>query len=158
MLQRPMHRRAFLEKLSILGGVGLTAAIFPTEVGFLTTILNNKNSVRPFYMARGGRVMLDKLTHGVFSEFVGNPFRVQVESGKSVHMELIEAKNLAKGGHTVGGTLEREPFSIVFRAPADVHVEQRIYAMQHEKMGNFDIFLVPIGPDDKGMRYEAVFA
>jgi hypothetical protein len=29
--------------------------------------------------------------------------------------------------------------------------------MEHEGMGNFDLFLVPISRDDKGSRYEAVF-
>jgi hypothetical protein len=36
-------------------------------------------------------------------------------------------------------------------------LEQRIYAVHHPALGAFDLFLVPIGPDGEGMRYEAVF-
>jgi hypothetical protein len=29
--------------------------------------------------------------------------------------------------------------------------------MEHEEIGAFDIFLVPIGPDEQGLLYEAIF-
>jgi hypothetical protein len=29
--------------------------------------------------------------------------------------------------------------------------------MEHEEIGAFDIFLVPIGPDEEGLLYEAIF-
>ena len=32
-----------------------------------------------------------------------------------------------------------------------------MYRVEHEDIGSFEIFLVPIGPDEKGMKYEAVF-
>jgi len=35
---------------------------------------------------------------------------------------------------------------------------QRIYPMEHAHLGVFELFLVPIGPDQHGMGYEAVFA
>jgi len=45
----------------------------------------------------------------------------------------------------------------VFRGPEGVPLPQRIYRMEHPDIGAFDLFVVPIRPDDKGMRYEAVF-
>jgi hypothetical protein len=36
-------------------------------------------------------------------------------------------------------------------------VPQGIYKLENEKLGALEIFLVPIGPDEKGMRYEAIF-
>jgi hypothetical protein len=35
---------------------------------------------------------------------------------------------------------------------------QRIYRLQHEELGQLELFLVPIGPDADGMCYEAVFS
>jgi len=35
---------------------------------------------------------------------------------------------------------------------------QRMYNFDLGQLGSFDIFIVPIGPDSSGMRYEAVFA
>jgi hypothetical protein len=52
---------------------------------------------------------------------------------------------------------DRAPFSIVFRGPPGVLLPQRIYRPMHDGIGAFDLFPVPIGPDDAGMRYEAVF-
>lgn len=52
----------------------------------------------------------------------------------------------------------RQPFSVVFAtARADVF-EQKIYTLNHPVMGEQPIFLVPIGPDENGMCYEAVFS
>ncbi|HET7270466.1 MAG TPA: hypothetical protein VFI90_05205, partial [Rubrobacter sp.] len=51
----------------------------------------------------------------------------------------------------------KRPFSIIFRGPGDVLLPQRIHKMQHDKIGSFELFLVPIGPDEKGLRYEAIF-
>jgi hypothetical protein len=51
----------------------------------------------------------------------------------------------------------RAPFSIVFRGPATPILPQRIYRLEHPAIGSFDLFLVPIGPDERGLRYEAIF-
>jgi hypothetical protein len=49
------------------------------------------------------------------------------------------------------------PFSIVFRGPPEPVFPQRIYRVEHAALDAMDVFLVPIGPDEVGMRYEAVF-
>ncbi len=51
----------------------------------------------------------------------------------------------------------RAPFSVVFRGPGEPELTQRIYPLDNETLGRLEIFLVPIGPDDEGMRYQAVF-
>jgi hypothetical protein len=42
------------------------------------------------------------------------------------------------------------------RRPHDL-LPQRIYRLEHDELGALDLFLVPIGRDDSGVRYEAVF-
>jgi hypothetical protein len=32
----------------------------------------------------------------------------------------------------------------------------RVFELRHPALGSFSLFLVPVGPDDQGMRYEAV--
>ncbi len=49
------------------------------------------------------------------------------------------------------------PFSIVFRGPGDILLPQAIYRVEHDQIGTFDLFIVPIGRDTAGLRYEAVF-
>lgn len=52
----------------------------------------------------------------------------------------------------------REPFSLVFRGPAEPALAQAIQPLRHPRLGTLALFLVPIGADGDGRRYEAVFA
>ncbi len=88
-----------------------------------------------------------------FAPHVGEIFRLKLESGDTVDVELTEAE-VNKALETRGG---RAPFALVFRGASDLMLPQRLYELQHQKMGDLTLFLVPIGPDDKGMQFEAVF-
>jgi hypothetical protein len=35
---------------------------------------------------------------------------------------------------------------------------QHIYRLQHDELGDINIFIVPVGRDERGTRYEAVFS
>ncbi|HEX6710079.1 MAG TPA: hypothetical protein VF068_07070 [Rubrobacter sp.] len=98
--------------------------------------------------------MLENFTIETFSEHLGDTFLIYPDDTERVDVELISATGL--GGST-GEETSRQPFSIVFRGPRDVLLPQRIYKMEHEGIGTFVLFLVPIGPDEKGLRYEAIF-
>ncbi len=50
-----------------------------------------------------------------------------------------------------------QPFSVIFLAENPEPFEQQTYSMTHSQIDELLIFLVPIGPGDGGMRYEAVF-
>src|SRR4051794_36492005 len=47
-------------------------------------------------------------------------------------------------------------FSLLFHAPGTGHLPQQIFALEHSELGQFDLFLVPLGPEGDRMRYEAV--
>lgn len=96
--------------------------------------------------------MLENFTIETFSEYLGGTFKINPDDTGKVDVELISATGL--GG---SGEAPRQPFSIVFRGPGDVLLPQRIYRMEHEEIGVFELFIVPIGPDEKGLRYEAIF-
>lgn len=49
----------------------------------------------------------------------------------------------------------RVPFSLLFRGPAGL--DQRTYRVTHARLGEFELFIVPLQPDASGPRYEAVF-
>lgn len=48
-------------------------------------------------------------------------------------------------------------FVLTFSGPPDHHLDQRIYALHHEVMGDVELFLVPVGPAHGRLTYEAVF-
>ena len=50
-----------------------------------------------------------------------------------------------------------EQFSLLFRGPAETPVPQATYTMSHPELGEFPLFLVPVGRDARGMNYEALF-
>jgi hypothetical protein len=52
----------------------------------------------------------------------------------------------------------RQPFTLLFHGPLEPVLPQAVYHLDHEAVGAVDLFLVPLGPDQEAMRYEAVFA
>jgi hypothetical protein len=99
-------------------------------------------------------MMLETFAIGTFAPHLGETFRIQAEDSPWTEVTLIEATAL---GQDMASEGLRPPFSIVFRGSRDRVLPQRTYRVKHEAIGEFDLFLVPIGPDREGMRYEAVF-
>jgi hypothetical protein len=94
--------------------------------------------------------MTQQLAYAAFLENLGSTFRLEIEGCDPFELELFEVSDLQK-------TPQQEMFSVVFRCRAGSVLPQRIYRLEHEKMGQFDLFLVPIKKDDQGVHYEAVF-
>jgi len=103
--------------------------------------------------------MVEMLTHENLSPLLHQTFEVEGE-GTRVSCELIKADlyPASAGGHgnAPGG---RAPFSLVFRGPQDVPFHQGTYLVNHQTFSQpLSMFLVPIGPDGRGLCYEAVFS
>jgi hypothetical protein len=80
-----------------------------------------------------------------FAVYEGDEYRL--------HIDLIRAERPATAKDDAA-----RPFSLVFRGPMEPVLQQQIYRLECEGLvESLDLFLVPIGPDANGMRYEAVF-
>jgi len=101
--------------------------------------------------------MLETFTLATFSPLVGTEFRVDVGGAVPVALRLAEASSLS-GGRGVPAGYSREPFSLVFHGPVHPALSQRTYPFEHVALGRFEVFIVPIGPDAAGPRYEVIFA
>lgn len=97
--------------------------------------------------------MLESLTQKDFLEKVGEEFRI-VNRDAPIVLTLVEAIDLSRPD---APGPRRSPFSLVFRGPLAPVMPQRTYALEHASLGRLEIFIVPIGPDANGMRYEAIF-
>jgi len=101
-------------------------------------------------------VDLAGVTLDTFAPHLGSRFALAVSDG-ILELELCAVEPLRASPHA-----PRAPFALQFRTPdvPDVtwHLPQRIYALAHPVLGTLEIFLVPLGADVGGMRYEAVFA
>jgi hypothetical protein len=98
--------------------------------------------------------MLDKLTIDDFSGRIGETFAATAQEGHDLLLTLRSADAL----YAPPGDQARTPFSLVFTDPDPEHVPQQTVDVVHEELGAFPLFVVPLGPSDDGMRYEAVFA
>lgn len=102
--------------------------------------------------------MLESFTVENFTRHLGEQFRVYAGQSEPLEIELIQVTDLGRGSAgNADGRDSRASFSILFRGPAGILLPQRIYQIEHHEMGTFDLFLVPLGPDQAGQRYEAVF-
>jgi hypothetical protein len=95
--------------------------------------------------------MSSNLTEAEFSKHVNTKFRL---AGQPLELELEEVKGYLSKAHEQQGM---ERFSAFFRGPREPLMRQSVYTLEHEGMGTFELFLVPISQDEKGSRYEAVF-
>ena len=98
--------------------------------------------------------VIERFDASTFSGRVGEPFRLLCDDGSILDLELV--------AFTPGPVLRddahaRASFSIVFRGPLEPVLPQRIYRFEHDELGSFELFIVPIGPDETGMQYQAVF-
>ena len=100
--------------------------------------------------------MAGTLTEEEFSQHVHTTFRVKVDASQPVELYLVEVKGYEKKGDP-GSQGGMERFSVFFSGPSDYYLPQKIYSLEHDRMGAFDIFLVPIARDEEGVNYEAVF-
>jgi hypothetical protein len=101
--------------------------------------------------------MLDVVTAETFTPHVGSTFTVEPDASTRLPIELVSVSAL--GGAATGANAKRRtPFSLVFRGARTPVLPQQIYRLVHESLGVLDMFLVPIGPDQVGMQYEAIFS
>ena len=96
--------------------------------------------------------MLDKLRIDDFRPRLNERFVIRPSHVEEIDTELVQVTDL---GEIV--PRGRRAFSLVFRGPKDPVLPQRVYPIENGAMGRLEMFIVPIGPDGEGMRYEAVF-
>ncbi len=97
--------------------------------------------------------MLDTLTREDFADRVGETFAATADGGRSLALVLDLVTSLPRPP----GDRGREPFSLEFHDASPDHVPQQTVSVEHPAFGRFDLFVVPLGPGEHGMRYEAIF-
>lgn len=97
--------------------------------------------------------MLDTATSATFQPHVGDRFEVTPQEGEPFEAVLSGCEETPYGSPS-----ERVPFSLVFVGPAERSVNQQICAFRHAQLGDFELFIVPLGPVEQGTRYEAVIS
>ena len=102
--------------------------------------------------------MLDlaALTPDDFSPHTGSTFDLEADDTLRLALKLAEVTT--RNAASKPNDNARRSFSLLFTASLDAPVlPQRLYHLNHAGLGTLDVFLVPIGPKDDAMQYEAIF-
>ena len=100
-------------------------------------------------------IPLELLELAVFAPLVNTAFCVRQETGEAIELVLVEAAPLPAGAaKAAGGT---RSFTLTFHGPERFFLPQRMHTFEHEKIGRFSLFIVPIGKGQGIFQYQAVF-
>ena len=94
--------------------------------------------------------MLENLKHATFAKQVNTEFQVHDPAAEFFKLKLARVVKLSQ-------TAQQEAFSLLFHGPATHYIAQGIHKLSHEQLGEIDIFLVPVGKNQDGFEYEAIF-
>ena len=96
-----------------------------------------------------------KLTKQTFDNITDNKFDIYFNHDEPEVCDLIEVSSINASTVEEGQT---QPFAVVFQAPKSTTIyEQNTIKINNTELGEIVLFLVPIGSDENGVRYEAVF-
>ena len=99
-------------------------------------------------------VALQLLTAADFQSQVNKDFFIHFSNEVIITAQLDKVVELPPYDN-----LERKPFTILLQTTQKkYHYQQAIYTIEQPVLGIMDIFLVPVGCNEKGVQYEAVFS
>ena len=104
-----------------------------------------------------GMELLDTLTHEDFAPHVGAAFPVKL-SDRVLDLTLESVRVLGpKPERLVKPGKRATAFGITLRGPADAFLKQGTWEITHPALGSIAVFLVPVGQEEAGFLYEAIF-
>lgn len=135
-------RRRFLVNCS---AVAVTASVAPITLG-----------------GPSGRraVSLDQIGVSDFARQLNTAFTVRPSRGDAVELVLVEVRSLVslKNASPNAEDAGNEKFALLFRGAPAAPLKQNTYSFEHQRLGTFRMFIVPIGCMDKSQcYYEATF-
>ena len=94
---------------------------------------------------------LDDLNAKIFREQLHSQFKAHQDNTVPITLELVDVVESSQSP-------KMELFSLSFHGPFRPRLDQRTHRLEHEKLGEIEIFLTPISADQQdGTMYEAVF-
>lgn len=89
-------------------------------------------------------------TRAQFAEQLNQTFVIQLGDESILHLTLAEVSEFRESAR-------QARFSLIFTGPGETFLPQQVYSLHHEALGNFDLFLVPVGNEQDNFLYQAVF-
>jgi hypothetical protein len=146
-LQKSMSRTGLLKLGAVtafLLGAGPAARAVASDTVANDTVANGVGTVANGRQVRGPRY----LRLATYVPLVGSTFRIHRSQSSSLSVKLVSATRLPS---EVG-----ESFSLIFRGHGNAKLGQATHTIEHPRLGEFPLFLVPVGPAFKGQDFEAI--
>jgi hypothetical protein len=107
------------------------------------------------------RRSLNEISCSDFARLLNTPFLIQSASGRPIKVSLAEVKvrreKPLKAGRRPPPDAANEKFSLIFSGCKGEQLAQNTYRCEHQSLGRFDLFLVPILTRNPGkIDYQAV--
>ncbi|MFC0351739.1 DUF6916 family protein [Undibacterium danionis] len=84
----------------------------------------------------------------------------EVHSDIGITIDLVLRTVTASGNNSSDTSSQaHQSFSLIFEGNIEKQIPQGMHRFRHTQLGEFDLFIVPIGPErgSNQMRYEAIF-
>ena len=95
--------------------------------------------------------MSEDLKKSSFDPYLNDTFEVQTDTVGAVGAELVEISDHSRQN--------LDSFSLLFKVPKDKFFDQKLYKVKHAKMGELDLFLVPVVHEKQdAFYYESAFS
>lgn len=96
--------------------------------------------------------------YNMFLQCINEPFEVHSDSGVSTEVVLRKV-TASDQGQSDKNQQANSSFSLIFEGKMGNFFPQGMHKFFHAQLGEFEIFIVPIGPENHSsqMRYEAIF-
>jgi len=144
----------------LAGGRGISRRDFVRGIGFAVA--------GAALLAIGGQLIAtnrlpevpgEMLMRSMFAGLRGEAFQVYQDAAALPALRLIDVRDLAaiaRKQAQASADKERR-FSVLFTGPIDLTIEQGTYRFEHNRLGSFPLFIVPVMPDQNATYYEAIF-
>jgi len=93
---------------------------------------------------------MDPLSIETYRNLLNQKFSIYFGPDNEQEAELVEVADRTRSKNQV-------QFSLLFNAPEAAPCEQGLYELEHPEMEKTELFLVPVGKDETGIKFEAVF-
>lgn len=92
----------------------------------------------------------NELTYEQFAESLNTTYRLLLDESRVFEIKLAEVSARR-------GSRRQERFSLIFKGSLDLFLPQNSYRAEHDRLGAFDLFLVPVEKEEDAFLYEAFF-
>ena len=100
---------------------------------------------------------MPRLTYKDFEASINQPFQIHFGADQLLTVTLTEFRLWGQPAPDEKPDAY-QPFTIVFQSDITQYLPQATYRIANERIGDHDIFIVPLGPNKLGVQYEAVFS